>query len=42
MSYMFYNCSNLTNINLSSFDTKKLKHMSGMFLGCDKLKNKPL
>ena len=34
MSYMFYNCSNLTNINLSSFDTKNITNMINMFSNC--------
>ena len=34
MSYMFSDCSNLTNIDLSSFDTKNVTNMSYMFAGC--------
>ena len=33
-SYMFFGCSNLTNIDLSSFDTKNIINMSYMFFGC--------
>ena len=36
---MFYNCSNLKNIDLSSFDTKDVTDMSNMFAGCGNLKN---
>ena len=35
---MFYGCSNLTSIDLSSFDTKNVTNMSGMFCGCSNLK----
>jgi len=38
-SYLFYDCSNLTKINLSSFDTKKITNMSSMFKGCSNLTN---
>ena len=31
---MFENCSNLTEINVSEFDTKKVTDMSVMFRGC--------
>ena len=34
MSYMFYDCSNLTNIDFSSFDTKNVTNMSYMFYNC--------
>lgn len=37
MSYMFDGCSELTKLNISSFDTKNVKNMSGMFSGCAKL-----
>ena len=37
MSYMFYGCSNLTNIDFSSFDTKKVNNMSYMFYNCPNL-----
>jgi len=36
-SYMFYNCSNLTKIDLSYFDTKNVIDMSCMFYGCSNL-----
>jgi len=36
---MFGGCSNLTNINLSSFDTKDVTNMSYMFGGCSNLTN---
>jgi len=38
-SFMFFNCSNLTNIDLSSFDTKNVTNMSSMFCDCFNLKN---
>ena len=41
MSYMFQGCSNLTNINISSFDIKNVRYVSDMFDGCYNLKNKP-
>ena len=34
---MFSECSSLTNINLSNFNTNNVKNMSGMFWGCNKL-----
>ncbi len=37
MSYMFSGCSELTKLNISSFDTKNVKNMSYMFSGCAKL-----
>ena len=37
-SFMFYGCSKLTNIDLSSFNTKNVTNMSGMFDGCSNLK----
>ena len=37
MSYMFYNCSNLTTLNLSNFDTSAVTNMSYMFDGCSNL-----
>ena len=36
---MFYKCSNLTNIDLSSFNTVNVNDMSNMFLECSKLTN---
>ena len=38
MSRMFSYCSNLTNIDLSSFNTKNVTNMSGMFSYCSNLK----
>ncbi|MBO7609035.1 MAG: BspA family leucine-rich repeat surface protein [Muribaculaceae bacterium] len=37
MSYMFYNCSNLTDIDLSHFDTRNVTDMSSMFKQCKKI-----
>ena len=34
---MFYNCSSLTSLDLSSFDTSKVTDMNGMFWGCSLL-----
>jgi len=34
---MFYKCSNLTNINLSSFNTKNVTNIFDMFGGCSHL-----
>ena len=34
---MFYFSSKLTNLDLSSFDTKNVKKMNGMFWDCSKL-----
>ena len=33
-SYMFYGCSNITSINLSSFDTSNVINMNNMFEKC--------
>ena len=38
MSYMFYNCFSLKEINLSSFNTSQVTNMSYMFSGCSSLK----
>ena len=38
MSYMFYNCTNLKEINLLSFDTSQVKDMSYLFYNCSSLK----
>ena len=35
MSYMFYNCSSLTSLNLSNFNTNNVKDMSNIFYGVD-------
>ena len=37
MGYMFYNCSNLTSLDLSGFDTQRVSEMNSMFFGCSKL-----
>ncbi len=37
MSYMFYGCSSLTELNLSSFNTSAVTNMSYMFMNCSKL-----
>ena len=37
MNFMFYGCSSLTNIDLSNFNTNKVRDMKGMFYGCGKL-----
>ena len=34
---MFYNCSSLTNLNVSSFNTTKVTNMVAMFQGCNLL-----
>ena len=36
---MFLGCTNIININFSSFDTKNIINMKGMFFGCNNLKN---
>ena len=40
MPWMFYGCENLINLDLTSFniDKNKIRDMSQMFDGCDKLK----
>ena len=35
---MFYNCQNLTNINLSNFDFSQTVNIENMFAGCSNLK----
>ena len=37
MNYMFYDCSDLTSIDLSHFNTDKVIHMPGLFSYCQKL-----
>ncbi len=37
MSYMFYDCENLTALDVSGFDTAKVTDMRSMFDGCEKL-----
>ena len=39
MRGMFYGCKNITNIDLSNFDTKNVTNMSGMFFGFKNLIN---
>ena len=39
MSYMFYGCEILKELDVGKFKTDKVKDMSGMFSGCKKLKN---
>ena len=36
--FMFYNCTKITDIDLSLFDTAKITNMGGMFYGCSNLK----
>ena len=38
-NHMFFGCSSLTNINLSSFNGENVTNMSNMFLGCSSLIN---
>ena len=38
-SFMFYNCSSIKEINLSSFNTNQVTNISCMFLGCSSLEN---
>ena len=37
MSSMFYNCSSLTSLDLSNFDTSNVTNMSSMFSNCSSL-----
>ena len=39
MGYMFIECSKLTSINLSNFNTNKVTNMSNLFSGCSSLTN---
>lgn len=39
VSYMFYGCNALVDLDLSTFDTGSAESMSHMFTGCSKLKN---
>ena len=34
MSYMFYYCKSLNNLNISNFNTKNVTNMSGIFADC--------
>ena len=38
MSYMFYGCISLTNINLTNFNIQNVTNMTYMFNGCASLK----
>ena len=38
MIFMFYNCSGLTSLDLSSFNTSKVTDMEEMFYGCPSLR----
>ena len=40
-SYMFYNCSFISYIDLSSFDTKDVTNMREMFAGCTSIHSLP-
>ena len=41
MSYMFFGCSSLKELNLNNFNTNNITNMSYMFEGClDELKLK--
>ena len=37
MSFMFWNCRNLSSLDLTNFNTAKVENMSGMFHSCQKL-----
>ena len=37
MSYMFWNCKNLSSLDLTNFNTTKVENMFGMFHFCEKL-----
>lgn len=37
LSYMFYRCTGLQNVDAAGFDTKNVTNMAGMFWHCDKL-----
>ena len=36
---MFYDCSQLKELNLSSFDTKNVNKIKGIFYSCDDINN---
>ncbi len=38
-SYMFCKCDNLTELNLSTFDTSEIENMTSMFSSCNQLTN---
>ncbi len=37
MYYMFYNCSKLSNLDVSNFDTKNVQSMQCLFAGCNSI-----
>jgi len=37
MSYMFYNCTSLTTLDLSDWDTSSVTWMASMFMYCNRL-----
>ena len=37
MSYMFWNCRNLSSLDLTNFNTTKVENMFGMFYDCENL-----
>ena len=39
MYHLFYNCKSLEYLNLSSFNSRYLNKMEGMFFNCELLKN---
>lgn len=39
MSYMFYQCVNLTSLNLTNFDVSSVENFEAMFAMCSKLKS---
>ena len=39
INYMFYNCLNLTSLNLSKFKTENINNMKSIFDGCESLLN---
>ena len=39
MSYMFYGCTNIANLDLSNFDTNNCNLMTGLFYNCKNIKN---
>ena len=39
MSFMFYGCSSLKELNLNNFNTNNVTNMSDMFEGCSLLKD---
>ena len=41
MGHMFFGCNSLRSIDLSNFDTSKVKYMGSMFCGCYSLKSLP-